>query len=89
MVLVRIRRQRVTTGIEGMIGALAIATTPLMPDGWVDYEGEQWSAVLDNPNVSLDPGSEVRIVSVEGLRLHVAPATNRLMNSPSGLSQRH
>lgn len=88
-VLIRIRRQRVNTGKEGMIGELAVATTPLMPDGWVDYEGEQWAAVLDNPNLSLDPGSEVRIVSVEGLRLHVAPATKRSIDSPSGLTQRY
>jgi membrane-bound serine protease (ClpP class) len=71
-----------------MIGELAVATTPLMPDGWVDYGGEQWAAVMDNPKLSLDPGSEVRIVSVEGLRLHVAPAVNKSIDSPSGLSQR-
>jgi len=87
-IIVRIRRQRVTTGTEGMIGALAIATTPLLPEGRVDYSGENWSAVLDNPDMSLDPGSEVRIVSVEGLRLHVAPVPDRSINSPSGLTQR-
>jgi membrane-bound serine protease (ClpP class) len=87
-VIVRIRRRRVTTGTEGMVGALAVATTPLMPEGRVDYEGEDWAAVLDNPNVSLDPGSEVRIVSVEGLRLHVAPAFDRSINSPSSLTSR-
>jgi membrane-bound serine protease (ClpP class) len=88
MVMVRVRRQRVTTGIEGMIGAIAIALTPLLPDGRVDYEGENWSAVLDNPDMSLDSGSEVRIVSVEGLRLHVAPAFDRFINSTSGLTRR-
>lgn len=88
MIIVRIRRQRVTTGTEGMIGAIAVVTTPLLPEGRVDYEGENWSAVLDNPGASLDPGSEVRIVSVEGLRLHVAPASDRFINSPSGLTQR-
>lgn len=87
-IIVRIRRQRVTTGTEGMIGALAVATTPLLPDGRVDYEGENWSAVLDNPAISLDPGSEVRIVSVEGLRLHVAPTSDRFIDSSSGLTQR-
>ncbi len=87
-IIVRIRRQRVTTGTEGMIGALALVTTPLMPEGRVDYGGENWSAVLDNPDTSLDPGSEVRIVSVEGLRLHVAPASDRSINSPSSLTSR-
>jgi membrane-bound serine protease (ClpP class) len=88
MIIVRVRRQRVTTGTEGMIGAIAIVMTQLMPEGRVDYGGENWSAVLDNPAISLDPGSEVRIVSVEGLRLHVAPASDRFINSPSGLTQR-
>jgi membrane-bound serine protease (ClpP class) len=88
IIIVRIRRQRVMTGTEGMIGAIAVAMTPLMPEGRVDYGGENWSAVLDNPAISLDPGSEVRIVSVEGLRLHVAPASERFINSPSGLTQR-
>ena len=87
-VIVRIRRQRVTTGTEGMIGALAVATTPLIPEGRVDYAGENWSAVLDNPELSLDPGAEVRVVSVEGLRLHVAPVFDRSLKSPSGLTQR-
>ena len=87
-VIVRIRRQRVTTGTEGMIGALAVATTPLMPEGRVDYAGENWSAVLDNADLSLDPGSEVRIVSVDGLRLHVAPIFDRSLHSPSGVTQR-
>ena len=87
-IIVRIRRQRVTTGTEGMIGALAVATTPLIPEGRVDYGGENWSAVLDNAAISLDPGTEVRIVSVEGLRLHVAPATDRIISSPSSLTQR-
>ncbi|HVB73197.1 MAG TPA: nodulation protein NfeD [Ktedonobacteraceae bacterium] len=87
LIVMRTRRQRVMTGTEGMIGAMAFATTPLMPDGWVDYQGEQWAAVLDDPEMSLDPGSEVRIVSVEGLHLHVAPAFNRFINSTSSLTQ--
>ena len=87
-IIVRIRKQRVTTGTEGMIGEIAVATTPLLPDGRVNYAGENWSAVLDDPNISLDPGSEVRIVSVEGLCLHVAPASDRYINSPSDLVQR-
>jgi membrane-bound serine protease (ClpP class) len=65
-----------------MIGAKAVALTPLLPEGRVDYEGENWAAVLDEPATSLDPGSEVRIVGVEGLRLHVEPVFNTL-STPS------
>ncbi|HLX58357.1 MAG TPA: nodulation protein NfeD [Ktedonobacteraceae bacterium] len=86
-VVVRMRRQRVTTGTEGMIGALATATTPLLPGGRVNYEGENWAAVLDDAGMSVDPGSEVRIVSVEGLRLHVTPAFDRFTNSTPSLTQ--
>ncbi len=78
--IVRTRRAPVTTGTEGMIGAKAVALTPLLPEGRVSYDGEDWAAVLDNPESSVDPGSEVRIVSVEGLRLRVKPAFDRLPN---------
>jgi membrane-bound serine protease (ClpP class) len=71
--VVRMRRQPVTTGTEGMIGATVIALTPLVPDGRVSYAGEDWAAVLDNPDTKADPGNELRIVSVEGLTLHVKP----------------
>ncbi len=69
--VVQAQRRRVTTGVEGMIGAKVVALTPLLPQGRVDYSGEDWAAILDSPAASADPGSELQIVSVEGLRLHV------------------
>jgi len=86
-IVVRIRRQRVTTGTEGMIGAVAVATTPLLPEGRVNYGGEDWAAVLDDADMALDPGAEVRIVSVDGLRLRVVPTFDRLINSAPGYTQ--
>jgi membrane-bound serine protease (ClpP class) len=56
-----------------MIGAKATAITPLLPEGRVNYEGENWAAILVPPATSLDAGSEVQIVAVEGLRLFVQP----------------
>jgi membrane-bound serine protease (ClpP class) len=76
--IVRTRRRPVNTGMEGMIGATVIASTPLQPDGRVNYQGEDWSAVLDDPSASVDPGTEVRIIAVEGLLLHVKPVFERL-----------
>ena len=76
--IVRTRKRPVNTGIEGMIGAMAIALTPLLPEGRVSFGGEDWAAVLDAPATSVDPGSEVRIVAVEGLRLHVQPVVDTL-----------
>jgi membrane-bound serine protease (ClpP class) len=72
-VIVRVQRRPVTTGVEGMIGAKAVALTPLIPEGRVDFAGENWAAVVDPPATSVDAGSEVQIVAVEGLRLHVRP----------------
>jgi membrane-bound serine protease (ClpP class) len=80
-VLVRTRRQPVTTGMESMIGATAIASTPLLPEGRVNYQGEDWSAVLDNSATSIDPGTEVRIIAIEGLLLRVEPIVDTLSSS--------
>ena len=76
-IIVRAQRRPVTTGVEGMIGAKATALTPLLPEGRVSYGGENWAAVLDDPGASVDAGSEVQIVAVEGLRLHVRPVRSQ------------
>ncbi len=70
---IRVRKMRVTTGVEGMIGVTVVARTPLLPEGRVNYGGEDWAAILDDPSTSADPGSKLQIVSVDGLRLHVQP----------------
>ncbi len=77
-VVVRTRRSRVTTGTEGMIGTTVTALTPLLPEGRVTYGGENWLAVLEPPTMTVDVGSELRIVSVDGLRLHVQLASKSL-----------
>ncbi len=81
--IVRAQRQRVNTGVEGMIGAVATALTPLLPQGRVRYQGEDWAAVVEAPTTSVDAGSEVQIVAVEGLRLHVRPIVYTLSNHSS------
>jgi len=78
-VIVRTQRLPVTNGVEGMIGAKAVTLTPLLPEGWVSYGGERWSAILEPPATMLDAGSEIQIVSVEGLRLHVRPLPVRTL----------
>jgi len=77
-IVVQAQRRGMKSGVEGMIGAKATALTPLLPEGRVRYEGEDWAAVLEPPATSVDAGSEVQIVAVKGLRLHVQPATYRL-----------
>lgn len=81
--IVRSRHRRVATGPEAMIGARVVALTPLLPEGRVDYGGEDWAAVLDGPATSLDAGSEVQVVGIEGLRLHVRPLRDRFTTSQS------
>jgi membrane-bound serine protease (ClpP class) len=71
--IVRARHTAAPSGVATMIGAKATAITPLLPEGRVNYEGENWAAILVPPATSLDAGSEVQIVAVEGLRLFVQP----------------
>jgi len=68
--IIRGQRRRKTTGAEGMIGAIAIAKTPLDPTGTVLAQGELWTAASEGGKVA--PGEEVIISRVEGLKLWVA-----------------
>jgi len=70
--VMRSHRRPVTTGREGMVGALAIVRRPLAPRGKVSLMGELWDAETTDGS-SLDEGSEVEVVRIDGLRLVVAP----------------
>ena len=63
-------RRRPVTGMEGMIGAIGIATTDLTPHGQVTLHGEIWDAVSREP---IKRGQEAEVRSVQGLTLTVAP----------------
>jgi len=67
--IVRGQRRRKATGVEGMIGTIAIAKTPLDPTGTVLAQGELWTATSEGGRVA--PGEEVIITKVEGLKLWV------------------
>jgi membrane-bound serine protease (ClpP class) len=77
-IVLRTRHHPVVSGTEGMIGTTVTALTSLLPEGRVSYGGEDWAAVLDPPTLTVDAGSELRIISVEGLRLHVQLAATTL-----------
>jgi len=66
---VRGQRRRVATGAEGLIGRVAVAKTSLDPKGTVLVDGELWKAAVDTGKV--EPGEEVTITKVEGLKLFV------------------
>jgi membrane-bound serine protease (ClpP class) len=70
-VALRARRNKAVTGIEGLIGQVAVAQTELAPAGQVFVHGEIWNAVSSS-NVPV--GERVRVRKVDGLELTVEPA---------------
>ncbi len=67
--IIRGQRRRKATGAEGMIGAIAIAKTPLDPTGTVLAQGELWTATSEGDRIAA--GEQVVINKVEGLKLWV------------------
>jgi membrane-bound serine protease (ClpP class) len=64
------QRRRVTTGWQGLVGARAVAIDHLAPSGRVRMGDELWSATSEAP---VDPGADVEITGMSGLRLSVRP----------------
>jgi membrane-bound serine protease (ClpP class) len=69
-----LRRYRVTTGAEGMVGERAEVIEALDPAGRVRFHGEIWSARSGAP---VGAGQLVRIARVDGLTLVVEPDPGR------------
>ena len=67
--VVTAHRRQATTGREELPGKTTIVRTALEPEGTVFHEGEIWTAVLDKGRA--EPGEEVLITKVEGLKLYV------------------
>jgi membrane-bound serine protease (ClpP class) len=70
-VLLRSREHPVVTGSEALIGARGEAVSWQGAEGRVRVEGEIWSARAAAP---LAPGAAVKVVSRDGLVLHVKAA---------------
>jgi membrane-bound serine protease (ClpP class) len=73
--VVRGQRRRAATGAEALVGKVAVAKTPLDPKGTVLVDGEHWTATVDSGKV--EPGEEVTVTKVEGLRLIVSKKIKR------------
>ncbi len=69
-ITVRARRNKVLTGVSGMLDEIGVARTDLSPGGKVFVHGEFWDAVSSMPALE---GARVRITAVDGLTLHVEP----------------
>jgi membrane-bound serine protease (ClpP class) len=77
LIAVRARRNKLLLGPDALIGRLAIARTPLNPNGQVEVRGELWQARLQSPTEpTLPEGASVLIQSIEDLTLLVTPAAH-------------
>lgn len=65
---IRARLKKPTTGMEGLIGEVGIASTPIAPEGKVSIHGEFWNASSDQP---IETGVKVHVIGVTNLRLKV------------------
>jgi membrane-bound ClpP family serine protease len=66
---IRAHRRQVSAGWEELIGRTAEVKVALEPKGTVFLEGEQWTAVSESGR--MEPGEEVIISKVDGLKLYV------------------
>jgi membrane-bound serine protease (ClpP class) len=64
------RRNKVVTGVEGLIGETGLAQTPLSPRGKIFVHGELWDAVSPS---AVEVGQSVIVQRVDGLVLQVEP----------------
>ncbi len=66
----RMRRVKVATGVDNLIGATGEVTTPLAPVGQIRVLGELWEA---RSSSELPERTIVRVVAIDGLTLDVEP----------------
>jgi membrane-bound serine protease (ClpP class) len=66
----RMRRVKVATGVDNLIGARGEVATPLAPVGQIRVLGELWEA---RSSSELPAGTAVRVVAMDGLTLDVEP----------------
>ncbi len=71
MRVLRSRRERPITGVEGLVGEIGEAVVTLGPDGKVFVHGEFWDATSHS---AVAAGGRVRVLRVDGKRLVVEPA---------------
>jgi len=70
---IRAHRQHVLAGKEELIGRVAEAQTIMEPKGTVFIEGERWAAISETGRI--EPGEEVIVTKVDGLKMWVAHKT--------------
>ncbi len=66
---IRAHRQQILAGREELIGKIAEVKTVMKPKGIVFIQGERWTAISEKGQ--MEPGEEVIITKVEGLKVWV------------------
>lgn len=62
------RLKKPTTGMEGLIGEVGTASTPIAPEGKVSIHGEFWNVTGDQ---YIEKGEKVQVTGVDNLKLKV------------------
>jgi membrane-bound serine protease (ClpP class) len=70
--MVRVRFSTPTIGREWMVGEVGTARTAVSPDGVVTVRDAPWRARTSRVT-PIEPGQDVRVVSIDGLLLEVEP----------------
>jgi membrane-bound serine protease (ClpP class) len=65
------RRSKVRTGSDAMLGWLAVAQTPLAPEGHILVRGELWRARLTSKDSAVAAGDHVKVLRADGMLLEV------------------
>ena len=66
---IRAHRHQASAGREELVGKIAEVRTVMEPKGMVFIQGERWVAISQSGRV--EPGEEVIITKVDGLKLWV------------------
>lgn len=81
---VRLRRRRVETRTDRIVGEEGMVVRDLDPTGIVLVASEEWTA--ESPSGPVRKGERIRVLALEGIRLKVEPATEEApaMQAPEG-----
>lgn len=66
---IRAHRRQISAGREDLVGKIAEVKTALEPKGIVFIQDESWIAISETGRV--EPGEEVIVTKVDGLKLYV------------------
>ena len=72
-IAIKARRNKVTTGEQGLIGEIGVVQAPLTPSGKVFVHGEIWDAIAPS---TVEVGRNVVVRGVQDLTLQVEPAAS-------------